>query len=84
MKAKKFALILVAVLIAALLAGCLAACNKDEKPVLTVTIGSQQVPYSPDGVQPYTDGTQVQVDRARAQRAVRRSACPRRLRASCF
>lgn len=62
MKAKKFALILVAVLIAALLAGCLAACNKDEKPVLTVTIGSQQVPYSPDGVQPYTDGTQVQVD----------------------
>lgn len=62
MKAKKFALILVAVLIAALLAGCLAACNKDEKPVLTVTIGNQQVPYSPDGVQPYTDGTQVQVD----------------------
>ena len=62
MKAKKFALILVAVLIAALLAGCLAACNKDEKPVLTVTIGSQHVPYSPDGVQPYTDGTQVQVD----------------------
>ena len=62
MKAKKFALILVAVLIAALLAGCLAACNKDEKPVLTVTIGSQQVPYSPDGAKPYTDGTQVQVD----------------------
>ena len=62
MKAKKFALILVAVLIAALLAGCLAACNKDEKPVLTVTIDNQQVPYSPDGVQPYTDGTQVQVD----------------------
>lgn len=62
MKAKKFALILVAVLIAALLAGCLAACNKNEKPVLTVTIGNQQVPYSPDGVQPYTDGTQVQVD----------------------
>ena len=81
MKAKKFAVILVAVLIAALLAGCLAACNKDEKPVLTVTIGSQQVPYSPDGAKPYTDGTQVQVDaggwaprglhhRARAQRAV--------------
>ena len=46
MKAKKFALILVAVLIAALLAGCLAACNKDEKPMLTVTIGNQQVPYS--------------------------------------
>ena len=62
MKAKKFAVILVAVLIMALLAGCLAACNKDEKPVLIVTIGSQQVPYSPDGAKPYTDGTQVQVD----------------------
>lgn len=58
----KAALVAVAVALVALLAFCLAACdNEPAKPVLGVTVHSQQAPYSPDGAKPFTDGTQADV-----------------------
>ena len=61
-KTSKAALVAVAVALVALLAFCLVACdNEPAKPVLGVTVHSQQAPYSPDGAKPFTDGTQADV-----------------------
>lgn len=61
-RTSKAALVAVAVALVALLAFCLAACDDNPtKPVLGVTVHSQQAPYSPDGAKPFTDGTQADV-----------------------
>lgn len=62
-KTSKAALVAVAVMLIALLAVCLAACdNEPAKPVLGVTVHSQEAPYSPDGAKPFTDGTYADIE----------------------